>query len=70
MITAKLNNEKELETLVDEYAGVFGGKKRFMECYQETFKEGKYNFMVMYINGNKSLKEPCIFKNFTQQLYP
>ena len=70
VICAKLNNEKELETLIDEYSGVFSGKQRFMECYNECFKEGRYNFMVMYINGNKKIKEPCIYKNFTEQLYP
>ena len=70
VIVGKLNNEKELETLIDEYSGIFEGKKRFLECYNETFREGRFNFMVMYITGNKVVREPCIYKNFTEQLFP
>lgn len=63
LMIGRINNAKELESLTEEYGGLFG-KEKFQECL-DIATENPYNFLWCKIRSFK----PELYHNFTTHLY-
>lgn len=65
ILVGRLQNSKEYDKLSEEYSGMFGGDKQFLELYKQATKK-KYDFMHLNLQENPA---QC-FINFERKIYP
>lgn len=70
VIVGRLNSDKEIETLLDEYAGPFGGPDNLLLMFRYATRQ-RYGFLCLWIDGCEAYPDgrPVAFSNFTEVLY-
>tara|TARA_R110000737_G_scaffold180314_1_gene204316 strand:+ start:1445 stop:1738 length:294 start_codon:yes stop_codon:yes gene_type:complete len=62
----KLQNSKELEKLIEEYADMFDGEENFTRLYKEAIGHAPFSFLHLNLQENPA--EAWI--SFEKKLYP
>jgi hypothetical protein len=65
ILVGKLQNEKELQKLSDEYSGMYNGDLEFRRLYKEATKK---KFSFLHLNLQENPAEAWI--NFEKKIYP
>lgn len=67
-IIFKISGEQR-DKIIENFQGQFGGKKQFTAIMNYCLNK-KYNCMCVYIDGNSIIEDPCIYKNWSELVYP
>ncbi len=69
IILGRTSNREQIKCMVDSYGDTFGGPTQFLKILKYCWKE-KYNFCCIYIDGSIEHPDPCIYKTFSELVYP
>lgn len=70
ILLGRISNRSEIEVIVDLWADVFGGKRCFLKMLKYCWYPDKYNFACLYIDGSIEEPRPCIYKSFSEKIFP